>query len=187
MVTAPPYKFDDETWKEWIVQVSLGCDKLLESEDYSSEDRISFMQLYCRLIDSLPGLQIGDDDRLRSILSLDVRFMVWIQSSFQPGTISLVLEAQPLAVGRGPIREALLELLDLSRSKFELRSLWFTPLSVVVIREILIHGSLQAQEKLIVIIARAVSMVCGNLTFYPSDIIIGCFLRKSKKLEHFLF
>jgi hypothetical protein len=109
MVTVPPYTFGDGTWSEWFVQVSLGCDKLLESNGYGLEDHISIIQLYSKLVERLPYSRPVMDERLHHIRNPYVGFMVWVQNEFQHGAISLALEAQPLKAWTGPIWEAFVE------------------------------------------------------------------------------
>jgi hypothetical protein len=144
-VTVPPYKFSDETWREWFVQISLGCEKLLESKYYTSEAHFSLLGLYCKLINSIPRLEMRTDDRLNHIINPDVGFMVWTQGAFQPRVISRAVETQPSAGRRGPVWKTLLELVDLSRLNFDLFSLTSTPVLVALIHETLVCGSLRAQ------------------------------------------
>jgi hypothetical protein len=163
MGAIPPYTFDNDTWEEWFVQVSLGCDKRLQEGIYDIEDQCSLMQLYCNLLNTVYSSWTRTiDNRLDHIDNPYVAYRVWMQYGFPDGPISHALEAQPSSVWRGPIWD---QLLESSEAQFTPDTLSSFPILIAAIRESLAHGSLKARENLVDAIVHAAGYVCNGLIF----------------------
>lgn len=153
-------RFNDGTWMEWIVQVSLGCEKLLQ-EGYSDDDQLSFLRLYWRLIRhcsdelSVPW----KDQRLASIKNPCIAFMLWILSHFRcefPVLEPRALEGLDL---RDPHWEQTLELSLPDARIFHIPSPTFIPL----IRAILVQGTQEAQTAVISLLEQVMITVRQTL------------------------